>query len=173
MTSRASKSICFLIISLALLVGLTGCGPHERITQSYIRAITSGNAQKALDQTCSDSGIAIVVAFPLDWSDDQYVTTFESDMSARVRVLGKVQIIIRDLEAYLEQIQLYYPEIVLPDLSGFDPQIGIQVGIDFDGVYLKYDDIRRSWCVENNKTMAAFAVYVVDMFTEQLTELAP
>ncbi|MFH2103366.1 MAG: hypothetical protein ABIJ39_08440 [Chloroflexota bacterium] len=172
MINRVSKTISFLVFSIALLVGLSGCAPYERISRQYIRALTSGNAQKALDVVCSE-GITIAVAIPMDWSDDHYVTTFQSETSARVRVLGKVQIIIRDLEIYLEEAKKYYPDLPIPDLSGLDPQIGIQVGIDFDGVYLKYDDIRKTWCIENNKTMSAFVTYLVTMFTEELGELTP
>ena len=60
--------------------------------------------------------------------------------------------------------------IDLPDLK--NAQVGMQVGIDFDGLYLSYDDHFRKWCVES-KTILAFVEYLGKLFTEELVKLAP
>ncbi len=46
-------------------------GPDD-VAKSFIRAITSGDANRALDYVCIESGggITLVFAIDVDWSDD-------------------------------------------------------------------------------------------------------
>jgi hypothetical protein len=160
-----------LFIVAALSVASCGVvnsvlNPPESVSKGFVRAVFSGDAETALDRSC---GTMIVVAVKMDWQDDYYEEVYKDDTSSQVRVKGKLRVTIKDLERFAEPAKQYYG-IELPDLQGV--QGGFQIGIDFDGMYLSYDENLGEWCIES-KTMIAFVEYLGVLFTEELGKLAP
>ena len=151
---NAIQVILSLLVSLSLL---TGCsGSPEGVAKSFIRALTSGNANKTLDYVCP-KGIATVIAIDLDWNDDYYEVISQDATSAQVRVTGRVQITAKNLQQFALEMGVELPRA----------EAGLQVGVDFDGLMLsKY---RQGWCVEK-ESLSNLLNYLLQLFEEELSK---
>jgi hypothetical protein len=80
----------------------------------------------------------------------------------------------------LDNLKKYFPairEVLLqqgyqvPDLPAI-PQMGagVQFGVDFDGFYMKHDELRNKWCVDG-KTYFSFLQYLYQMVVNQLSTI--
>jgi hypothetical protein len=153
-------------VSISLLLSLIGCNGPDNTTKKFTRAIFAGDAETALDQAC---GTMIIVAIRMDWRDDYYEEIYKDDYSAQVRVVGNLRMTAGDLNRFAAMAKQYY-DIDLPDLKNAQFQLGMQVGIKFDGIYLSYNDHFKKWCIES-KTMLSFVEYLGNLFTTELVKM--
>ncbi len=153
------KQSLFAFFIVPLLLSLSGCASSSPtgVTRKFVHALTSGDAKGTLKQVCPE-GIATVIVMDIDWSDEHYEETQNDGSVAQVRVSGRAIITAEHLEKFAKEMGVNLPR------TG----VGAQVGVNFDGVTLKYDHDRSKWCVDK-KSISDLANYLISLFGQELS----
>ena len=156
------------VVVFSLLLSLTGCSSADNVAKGFIRAIASGDAGKALDYVCVEDGVSLIFAIGMDWSDDYYKVLNQTSQETQVLVSGKAKITMDNLQNFAmasPDLQQYIIDnhIDLPRIG-----VGLQVAVNFDGLYIKYDEPRKKWCVEG-RSITGLRDYLVNLFINVLT----
>lgn len=170
---RSLSKVSSGIILVSLLLSLSGCiSAPDNVGKGFIRAIASGDAGKALDYVCiNDSNgsgqTTFVFAIQMDWGQDYYKVLNQNDKETQLLVSGRAKITLDNLQNFAK---------TSPDLQQFinDSRIdlprigaGLQVGVNFNGFYLSYDNLRKRWCVEN-RSIAGLKDYLIQQIADAL-----
>jgi hypothetical protein len=172
---KAKGRLFSALVALALLLGLSGCGPTTSTPKKFMRSLFSGNATETLEYLCVDGGMDAIVAVRANWTDDVYKIVYQDDTSAQALVSGRLIISAENIEHYLPAVRdmLLQQGLDVPELPQA-PQVGmgVQFGVKFDEFYMKYDDLRGKWCVDGS-SYYNFLRYMYEMVVEEAGKLAP
>ena len=159
-------------ILLLFLAVLSGCGPSESIPRNFMRTIFSGNAKEAIEYLCVDGSVNAIVAIRADWSDDIYKELYSDDQSALYLVSGRLILTTENIEEYLPIMRevLVGQGYDVPEFRlNTDIGVSIQFGVNFDNFSLRYDDLRKEWCVAGGSYYDILR-YLFQMIVDELSK---
>ena len=167
------SAACLLVTLTLSLAGCSASFSPEVTAQAFVRAMSSGNSDRAAQYVCPGNGVVFLVAIRSNWSKDSYETLDNDSQTARVRVKGRFQILdkdlkqaLRDLKTGLDLTGTEWPTS-LPDPSLLPVAMTVIVDLDFDQLSLQNNG--GTWCVQQN-SIAEFYTYLVQLV---FTQIAP
>lgn len=168
---RHMSAICVLV-ALNLVACSSSASP-EITAQFFVRAMSSGNSDRAAHYVCPGNGVVFLVAIKSNWSKDSYEILDNDDQNARVRVKGRFQVLdkdlkqaLRDLKTGLELTGTEWPTS-LSDPAQLPVAMTVIVDLDFDQLLLKNNS--GDWCIQQ-ESIVGFYSYLSQLV---LTQIAP